>query len=106
MNLHESTSQNRAPADKQPIAKLRHERDSLLAPLPIDELIEPTGSWASDLETRYRDQGILAMPLPLKNDIERLDWTARQVAPGIRGHCTARRFLLRRRARELFADCG
>ena len=70
-----------------PIAKLRHRRDSFLAPLSIDELLDPVGPCVSDSGQRCSDKGFLAMPL--ENYLELLDWTARQAVVGKSGKTRA-----------------
>ncbi len=72
---------------KQPVAKLRHDRDSFLAPLSIDELLDPIGPCASGSGDRCSDKGFLAMSV--ESYLELLDWTSCQVSPGKRGKTPA-----------------
>ena len=71
----------------EPIAKLRHRRDSFLSPVSIDELLDPIGPCGSETPERCSDKGFLAMSLA--DYLELLDWTARQAAPGKRGKTPA-----------------
>ncbi|TWU41614.1 hypothetical protein Q31b_30650 [Novipirellula aureliae] len=57
--------------------------DAFLAPLSIDEQLDPVGPCASDSSKRCSDKGFL--PISLVDYLKLLDWTARQVAPGKRG---------------------
>ncbi|TWU34526.1 hypothetical protein Q31b_54800 [Novipirellula aureliae] len=57
--------------------------DAFLAPLSIDERLDPVGPCASDSGKRCSDKGFL--PISLVDYLKLLDWTARQVAPGKRG---------------------
>ncbi len=60
--------------------------DDFLSPLSLDERFAP-GPQPSQLSSRCSDKGFL--PLSEVEYIELLDWTARHLAPGKRGHTPA-----------------
>lgn len=59
-------------------------RDGFLAPIGIDEQHDPLGPHPSSGPYRCSDKGFLA--LRTADYLELLDWTAREVVPGKRGH--------------------
>jgi hypothetical protein len=85
--VHEATADESTSERSEPIAKLRHRRDSFLSPVSIDELLDPIGPCASDTQDRCSDKGFLAMSVA--DYLELLDWTGRQAASGKRGKTPA-----------------
>ncbi|TWT86380.1 hypothetical protein [Neorhodopirellula pilleata] len=84
---HQTPPEEAMSERSEPIAKLRHRRDSFLSPVSIDELLDPIGPCGSATPERCSDKGFLAMSLA--DYLELLDWTARQAAPGKRGKTPA-----------------
>jgi len=78
----ESTSTDEQAAVPS-IASRHHSPDSFLTPLTIDELRDSIGPCANESGCRCSDKGFLA--IDLKDYLELLDWSARQLAPGKRG---------------------
>ncbi|GAA5506909.1 hypothetical protein [Novipirellula caenicola] len=62
-------------------------RDSFLTPVTIDERSGEIGPCVSKSGKRCSDKGFL--PMSLKDYLEMLDWTARQIAPGKSGRTPA-----------------
>ena len=62
-------------------------RDRFLARLPIDEQNEAAGACPNQNHDRCSDKGFL--PLQTEDYLELLDWTAREVVRGKRGHTPA-----------------
>jgi hypothetical protein len=58
--------------------------DRFLARLPIEERSDPIGPHPSSAPDRCSDKGFL--PMSVADYVELLDWTARQVVRGKRGH--------------------
>jgi hypothetical protein len=61
--------------------------DRFLAPVQIDEANDPLGPRPNKEGYRCSDKGFLSMPA--LDYLELLDWTAREVVPGKRGHTPA-----------------
>ncbi|MEI8211780.1 MAG: hypothetical protein WCI02_06505 [Planctomycetota bacterium] len=71
------------PNEPQPQDDTTPARDSFLAPVAIDEAMDPVGPHPSQLSTRCSDKGFL--PMSSVQYLQLLDWAARQVHPGKRG---------------------